>query len=53
MITPLGPISVITLLVNVDYISEQTIHSVYVCVKEMCNTSFVLNVIQLIVHNWH
>ncbi len=43
MITPPGPITVVVLVVDVDYISELTIHSVYVhhfCVKEMYKTSF-------------
>ncbi len=50
MITPSGPIIVgilvVILVVNVDDIGELTIHSVYVhpfCVKEMYNTSFVVN----------
>ncbi len=42
-----GAITVVILVVNVDYISELTIHSVYVhpfCVKEM---------IQQIMHSWY
>ncbi len=44
---PSGPTMVVILVV--DYISEQTIHSLYVhpfCVKEMFNTSFIVNFIQ-------
>ncbi len=46
MTTPLGPITIVILVVNVDYISELTIHSECVhlfCVKEMYNTSFIVN----------
>ncbi len=47
---PSGPITVVILVV--DYISELTIHSLYVdpfCVKEMYNTSFIVNLMQQIV----
>ncbi len=47
---PSGPATV------VDYISELTIHSLYVhpfCVKEMYNTSFIVNLMQQIVHSWY
>ncbi len=46
IITPSGDITVVILVANVDYISELTIHSVYIhpsCVKEMYNTSFIVN----------
>ncbi len=51
---PSGPETVVILVV--DYISELTIHSLYVhpfCVKEMYNTSFIVNVMQQIVHSWY
>ncbi len=54
MVTLSGPITVGILVVNVDYISELTIHSVFVhpfCVKEMYNTSFIVNLMQQIVQN--
>ncbi len=47
---PSGPTTVVSLVV--DYISELTIHSLYVhpiYVKEMYNTSFILNLMQQIV----
>ncbi len=51
---PSGPTSVVILVM--DYISELTIHSLYVhpfFVKEMYNTSFIVNLIQQIVHSWY
>ncbi len=51
---PSGPATVVILFV--DYISELTIHSLYVhpfCVKEMYNTSFKVNLMQQIVHSWY
>ncbi len=51
---PSGPATVVILVV--DYISELTIHSLYVhsfCVKEMYNTSFIVNLMQQIVHSWY
>ncbi len=54
MVTLSGLITVGILVVNVDYISELTIHSVFVhpfCVKEMYNTSFIVNLMQQIVQN--
>ncbi len=51
---PSGPTTVVILAV--DYISELTIHSLYVhpyCVKEMYNTSFIVNLMQQIVHSWY
>ncbi len=47
-----GPATVVILVV--DYISELTIHSLYVhpfCVKEM-NTLFIVNLMQQIAHSW-
>ncbi len=47
-----GPATVVILVV--DYISELTIHSIYVhsfCVKEMYNTSFIVNLMQQIMHS--
>ncbi len=55
MTTPSGPITVVILVMNVDYISDLTIHSVYVhpfCVKEMY-ISFIINLMQQIVHSWY
>ncbi len=49
-------ITVVILVVNVDYISELTIHSEYIqpfCVKEMYNTSFIVNLMHQIVHSWY
>ncbi len=51
---PSGPTTVV--IVVVDYISELTIHSLYVhplCVKEMYNTSFIVSLMQQIVHSWY
>ncbi len=51
---PSGPVTVVILVV--DYISELTIHSFYVhpfCVKAMYNTSFIVKLMQQIVHSWH
>ncbi len=51
---PSGPATIVILVV--DYISELTIHSLYVhpfCVKEMYNTSFIVNLMQQIVHSWY
>ncbi len=51
---PSVPTTVVILVV--DYISELTIHSSYVhpcCVKEMYNTSFLVNFMQQIVHSWY
>ncbi len=51
---PFGPATVVILVV--DYISELTIHSLYVhpfCVEEMYNTSFIVNLMQQIVHSWY
>ncbi len=50
---PSGPTTVVILVV--DYISELTIHSVYVhpfCIKVMYNISFIVNLMQQIVHSW-
>ncbi len=50
---PSGPVTVVILVV--DYRRELMIHSVYVhpfCVKEMYNTSFIVNLMQQIVHSW-
>ncbi len=49
-----GTATVVILVV--DYISELTIHLFYVhpfCVKEMYNTSFIVIVMQQIVHSWY
>ncbi len=51
---PSGPATVVILVV--DYIRALTIHSLYVysfCVKEMYNTSFIVNLMQQIVHSWY
>ncbi len=51
---PSGPATVVILVV--DYTSEPTIHSLYVdplCVKQMYNTSFTVNLMQQIVHSWY
>ncbi len=51
--TSSGPTTVVILVV--DYISEPTIHSLYVhpfCVKEMYNTSFIVNLVLQIVQNF-
>ncbi len=50
---PSGPANVVILVV--DYISELTIHSLYVhpfCVKEMY-TSSIVNLMLQIVHSWY
>ncbi len=50
---PSGPATVVILVV--DYISELTIHSLYVHpinVKEMYITSFIVNLMQQIVNGW-
>ncbi len=50
---PSVPATVVILVV--DYISELTIHSVSVHpfrVKELYNTSFIVNLMQQIVHSW-
>ncbi len=51
---PSGPTTVVILVV--DCINELAIHLVYVypfCVKEMYNTSFIVNLMQQIVHSWY
>ncbi len=51
---PSGPATVVILVV--DYISDLTIHSLYVhpfSVKEMYNISFIVNLMQHIVHSWY
>ncbi len=51
--TPSGPTTAVILVV--DYTSKLSIHSVYVhpfCVKEMY-TSFIVILMQHIVHNWY
>ncbi len=51
---PSGPAIIVILVV--DYINELTIHSLYVhrfCVKEMYNTSVIVNLMQHIVHTWY
>ncbi len=51
---PSGPATVVILVV--DYISELTIHSLYVhpfYVLEMYNTLFIVNLMQQVVHNWY
>ncbi len=51
---PSGLANVVILVV--DSISELTIHSLYVhpfCVKEMYNTSFIVNLMQQILHSWY
>ncbi len=52
--SPSGPATVVILVV--DYISELTIHSLYVhhfWVMEMYNTSFIVNMMQQIAHTWY
>ncbi len=49
-----GPTTIVILVV--DYTSDLTIHSVYVhpfCVKEMYNSSFIVKLMQQIVHSWY
>ncbi len=49
-----GPTTVVILVV--DYMSKLTIHSLYthpLYVKEMYNTSFIVNVMQQIVQSWY
>ncbi len=56
MITHSGPITDVSVVVNVNYISELTIHSVYVhafCVNEMYNTLIIVNLMQQIGHKWY
>ncbi len=51
---PSSPATVEILVV--DYINELTIHSLNghpFCVKEMYNTSFIVNLMQQIVHSWY
>ncbi len=52
---PPSGLTIVVFLV-VDYISELSIHSIYVhpfCVKEMYNTSFIVNLMQQVVHSWY
>ncbi len=54
IITPSGPTTAVILVV--DYISELTIHSLYVHpfrVKETYNTSFIMSLKQQISYNWY
>ncbi len=56
MITPSGPITVVILVANVDYISELTIHSIYAytfCIKEMYNILFIVNLMQETAQSWY
>ncbi len=56
MITSSGPISVVILVMNMVFISQLTIHLVYVhpfCVKEVYNTLFIVNLMQQIMYSWY
>ncbi len=46
-----GPATVVFLVV--DYISELLLYVHPFCVKEMYNTSFIVNLMQQIVHSWY